>query len=325
MVSELDRRIAQAVADMTANDGPLPLTNFTLPCGVPVPMVASAPPTLNAYFEHFCARHGDADFVVDGNERISFADAYTAAVEVARALVSSFGIEKGDRVGIAMRNVPSWIILYMGTLMAGGVITLLNGWWQGPELFDGIADVEAKLVFADAPRAKRIRQSGRDPVCEIVLLDVDLPIAKALEPLLSRRGGPAVLPEVGPDDLATILFTSGSTGRSKVAFSTHRAVVQATYSYLSTAMMLLRFGMRGWQGQAGSPATCAVDDGAVVPRDWRSADAARQFRDRTKGRADAEMGCAGGDASDRARTGDEFPWRPTDELGTAEPSRPREP
>jgi long-chain acyl-CoA synthetase len=243
MQSGLDLRIAQAIGDLTQDDGPLPLTEFMLPSGVVVPMVASAPPTLNAYFAHFCAEHGDADFIVDGDERISFTQGYAAAVEVANALVSGFGIKPGDRVGIAMRNAPSWIILYMGTLMAGGIATLLNGWWQGSELFDGIADVEASLVFADPPRVKRIGQCGRTPGCEIISIDVGLPIAEALEPVTSRTIDGAVLPEIGPDDLATILFTSGSTGRSKGAYSTHRAVVQASFSYLATAMVILRFGM----------------------------------------------------------------------------------
>jgi acyl-CoA synthetase (AMP-forming)/AMP-acid ligase II len=253
MQSGLDLRIAQAIGDLTTGDGPLPLTEFTLPSGVAVPMVASAPPTLNAYFAHFCAQHGDMDFIVDGDERISFRKGYAAAVEVANALVSGFGIKPGDRVGIAMRNAPSWIILYMGTLMAGGVATLLNGWWQGSELFDGVADVEAKLVFVDPPRAKRIGQCGRTPGCEILLIDVGLPIGEALEPVFSRATGGAVLPEIGPDDLATILFTSGSTGRSKGAFSTHRAVVQATFSYLATAMVILRFGLEDGTIKADRP------------------------------------------------------------------------
>jgi long-chain acyl-CoA synthetase len=242
MQSRLDVRIEQAIHDLTKEGGLLPLSEFTLPSGVAVPIIASAPPTLNAYFAHYCAEHGDADFIVDGNERISFTQGYAAAVEVANALVGGFGIKPGDRVGIAMRNAPSWIILYMGTLMAGGVVTLLNGWWQGSELFNGIENVQAKLVFADPPRVKRIGQCGRDPQCEVVSIDVALPLAEAIQPVTSRTNGQVALPEVGPDDLATILFTSGSTGQSKGAFSTHRSVVQATYSYLATALVILRIG-----------------------------------------------------------------------------------
>jgi len=60
--------------------------------------------------------------------------------------------------------------------------------------------------------------------------------------------GATPLPEVGPDDLATILFTSGSTGVSKGAYSNHRGVVQGTYSYLAQSVMVL--GLMTARGEA---------------------------------------------------------------------------
>ena len=242
MPSELDLRIDRAIANLSVEGGPLPLASYALPCGVSVPMVATAPPTLIGYFAHFCAQHGDANFLVEGQERLSFSTVHDQAANVARALVGGFGVKRGDRVGIAMRNAPSWIALYMGIIMAGGVATLLNGWWQGSELCDGIADVGAKLVFADPPRAKRLEECGREPSSEIVLIDVALPLSEALAPVLLRTVAGAVLPEIGPDDLATILFTSGSTGQSKGAYSTHRAVVQGTFNYIAMALMMLEIG-----------------------------------------------------------------------------------
>ena len=242
MPSVLDGRIDRAIANLSGPGGPLPLGEFTLPSGVAVPMIAAAPPTLIGYFAHFCAQHGDADFLVDGDERMSFAQAHAAARQVAHALVGGYGLKKGDRVGIAMRNAPAWVVLYMGVLMAGGTATLLNGWWQGGELCEGIADVGASLVFADPPRVKRIAECGRDPGCELVLIDVALPIDEAVLPVLARGGTDAPLPEIGPDDLATILFTSGSTGQSKGAYSTHRAVVQGTFNYIAMALMMLQIG-----------------------------------------------------------------------------------
>jgi long-chain acyl-CoA synthetase len=242
MTSELDRRIDTAIANLSVEGGPLPLGSFTLPCGVAVPTIAAAPPTLIGYFAYFCAQHAAADFIVDGQERLTYAQVHAEAVKVAQALVSGYGVKKGDRVGIAMRNAPSWIVLYMGILMAGGVATLLNGWWQGGELCDGIVAVDAKLVFADPPRAKRIEECGRETGIEIALVDVALPLDEALAPVLAKGGADAALPEVTGDDLATILFTSGSTGQSKGAYSTHRAVVQATFGYIAQALMQLQIG-----------------------------------------------------------------------------------
>ena len=68
MPSALDLRIDNSIASLSVEGGPMPLGSFTLPSGIAVPTVAAAPPHLNAYFAHFCAQHGDADFIVDGEE-----------------------------------------------------------------------------------------------------------------------------------------------------------------------------------------------------------------------------------------------------------------
>lgn len=202
--------------------------------GVELPIISNAPPSLPFYFQYFCQLHGDAIFLVDGEERLSFAETFSRARDVAAALVDGFGIKPGDRVGIAMRNAPSWIVTYMGVLMAGGVATLINGWWQGAELVAGIKDVEARLVLADRQRADRIGQTGEAHGAEIVTLDLARPIADAIAPITARGGNAdTALPIVMGDDLATILFTSGSTGQSKGAFSRHQAVVQATFNYIA--------------------------------------------------------------------------------------------
>lgn len=239
MSSVLDKRIDAATAGLTAAGGAAGLVSFNQN-GVDVPMIGTAPPALSHYFAHFCAQHGDVTFLVDGEERLSFAQTYAAAEKVARSLVSELGVKRGDRVGIAMRNAPGWVILYMGILMAGGCATLLNGWWQGNELADGIDDVEASLVFVDGARAQRLANFGYAGAAKIVTLDIGKPTEQALAPLLGSGGESVQLPDLTGDDLATILFTSGSTGKSKGAFSTHRAVVQGTFNYIVQALMTLQ-------------------------------------------------------------------------------------
>ena len=73
-----------------------------------------------------------------------------------QGLIARHGVERGDRVGIAARNSANWIIAYMAVLMAGGCATLLNGWWTGGELAEGIALTGCKLVLADEQRAARL-------------------------------------------------------------------------------------------------------------------------------------------------------------------------
>ena len=128
---------------------------------------------------------------------------------MANALVAG-GLARGDRVGIAMRNSPSWIALYMGTLIAGGVAVLLNGWWQPEEFAAALTEVECSIVFADPPRGKRLAEVA-GLTAQVVVIDDLQPLAQALAPVSSDAA--ADLPELGPDDLATILFTSGSTGQ----------------------------------------------------------------------------------------------------------------
>ncbi|MBY8823778.1 class I adenylate-forming enzyme family protein [Sphingomonas colocasiae] len=243
MPSALDLRI-RAVLDRLVSDGaPFALTGIER-FGRTLPMIAAAPPTLAHYFAHFCAQHGDTPFLVAGDERLSFAQTYAAARKVAGGLVEGHGVRRGDRVGIAMRNAPAWIVAYMGVLMAGGVATLLNGWWQGNELCDGITDTGTALVIADEPRALRIAECGGHGA-ELVTLDVSAPIDEAVSPLLARGGGAeTALPELTGDDLATILFTSGSTGLSKGAFSDHRGVVQGVFNYLVNALAMLELQMQ---------------------------------------------------------------------------------
>jgi acyl-CoA synthetase (AMP-forming)/AMP-acid ligase II len=181
------------------------------------------------FFDIFCALHGSAEAVVAEAERLTFQDLAAHANRVAPALVAGFGIAKGDRVGIAMRNCPSWIISYMAVLKAGGIATLLNGWWTPSELAHAMELTEPKLVIADAPRAERVAATGY--CAQLVTLPVDRPLEEALAPLLEKGGEGAELPAVGPDDHATILFTSGSTGNAKGALSTHRAVTTGVYNY----------------------------------------------------------------------------------------------
>jgi long-chain acyl-CoA synthetase len=248
MPSILDSRLDSATARLTGPTGPMALTSIKIG-GVDVPMIAAAPPALSHYFAYFCMQHGDKQFLVDGDERLSFAQVYSAADAVAKALVSGYGVRRGDRVGIAMRNAPSWIILYMGILMAGGIATLLNGWWQGGELADGIDDVGATLVFADPPRAKRLSEANRTVKADIIVVDLGLSTTDALAPIGAKGAADTLLPALDGDDLATILFTSGSTGQSKGAYSTHRAVVQGTFNYIVQAMTMLEI---------------AVEDGLVI-------------------------------------------------------------
>src|SRR5688500_12214005 len=137
-------------------------------------------------FDAFCALHAETVAVIADGERLTFAELNAAADRAARVLAGGFGIAKGDRVAIAMRNAPAWIAVYMAVLKAGGIAVLVNGWWQADELRHGLTLTEPKLVICDAPRAKRLEATGLD--IPALVLPVEKRLEEALEPLLARGG-----------------------------------------------------------------------------------------------------------------------------------------
>lgn len=239
MLTELDQTIEKIVGQITQPGQPF--ETEMLDCeGYAVPVFKNAPPSLAHYFAHFCNVHKDAEFLVDGDVRLSFAECYQAALRVAAGLVHMHGMQKGDRVGIAARNSCNWVIAYMGIIMGGGCATLLNGFWSGDELAYGIDLAECNLVLADEGRAQRL--DGHKHGARIALIEHDCTPAEGLQSVWQEEDNPgmtamSMLGQLGPDDLATILYTSGSTGRSKGAWSDHRGVVSGTMSYVSQSAM----------------------------------------------------------------------------------------
>jgi len=231
MRSELDAKFDQSLAEVTGPGGRIVLGKDAAGRTI----ATNLPATLPAFFDAFCALNGAVEAIAAGEERLSFAQLNEWANRLAPALVAR-GIGKGDRVGIAMRNCPSWVVSYMAVLKAGAIATLLNGWWQSAEMDHALRLTETRLIIADAPRAERI--AGVCGNCQVVTLPIEAPLAEALAPLIDG-GGSAALPDIGPDDEATILFTSGTTGDAKGALSTHRAVTTGVYAYATGLLTLL--------------------------------------------------------------------------------------
>ena len=232
MPSELDRRYDEELERVTGPGGRLALEADDQGRTI----VANFPATLPGFFSTFCKLNTDNEAIVAGDERLSFAELDSISECVAHGLVAR-GIVKGDRVGIAMRNCPAWVVGYMAILKAGAVATLLNGWWEAHEMEHALKLTDPKLILTDAARAKRIE--ARCPGRETVTVAVEQPVEIALAELLHDRDENSVLPELAPEDDATILFTSGSTGEAKGALSTHRSVTTAAYTY-ATGLLVLR-------------------------------------------------------------------------------------
>ena len=197
---------------------------------------------------------GAREFLVDEDERVSFQAFGRAAMAFARHLVA-LGVQPGDRVAVAMRNVAEWPVAFYGSALAGAVTAPLNAWWSGAELAYGLQDSGATVAVFDAERLSRVR--GRLADCAALR---HVFVCRPLEPAASGErdlaeviGRPADwgrLPEVGeppvavaPEALATLFYTSGTTGEPKGAPASHRAATTPVMATLfSHARTFVRRG-----------------------------------------------------------------------------------
>jgi len=219
--------------------------------GVPTRVWKNNPPSL-PFLARVSRMHGERLFTIYEDERISFDASFRATAALAAAL-ARLGIGKGDRVALAMANVPEWPVAFFAVTALGAIIVPLNAWWTGSELEYGLADSGAKAVICDAPRWERIRPH-RAALPDLEHAIVSRAAAAAtegaarLEDLIgappSWGGLPqADLPDVAidPDDEAFIFYTSGTTGNPKGALGTHRNILT---NILSAGYVTARTALR---------------------------------------------------------------------------------
>ncbi|MEO0983625.1 MAG: class I adenylate-forming enzyme family protein [Pseudomonadota bacterium] len=246
--------IEQANALLTQPGAPFEIETKSID-GAPIRTYKSAPPNLRAIVEASAA-HGSREYIVFQNERVTF-DAHLRAVEhFAGALVETYGIKKGDRVAVIMRNYPQWSVAFWAALSIGAIATPMNSWWTGEELEYGLQDSGARVAVVDPQIFERIREhwDNIDTLEHVVIAratdDRRDPKVRPMEDFigpasnwasLDKIGLPPV--ELGPEDDATIMYTSGTTGRPKGALAVHRAIISNMFNSLACqARMFLRRG-----------------------------------------------------------------------------------
>ena len=200
--------------------------------GVPTRVWKNAPPTLRLLAQMVRA-YGAREFTVYEDERITYEANYRATSHIAHKLIG-MGVKKGDRIALAMRNLPEWPAIFFAGASIGAIMVPLNAWWTGGELEYALNDSGAKLLFVDGERHERLKDCyTKLPALERVVVsrakgELD-GSASRLEVLIGTRSDWASLEDIGfpdveiaPDDDATIFYTSGTTGSPKGALGTHR-------------------------------------------------------------------------------------------------------
>ncbi len=218
--------LAEVEARLTAPGAPFEMEEHEIR-GVRLRTWKNAPPNLRTVFEA-TAVHGPLPFIIYEDERMTYADLHAQVRVLAHQLWHHYGVRKGDRVAIAMRNFPEWPVAFWATVIIGAVAVPLNAWWTGPELEYGLSDSGTKVLFADHERAARLAEHlpGLNLAATIVVRDggaVGHGLTRFAD-VLAAAPPDAAIPEVAidPDDEATIFYTSGTTGKPKGALGTHR-------------------------------------------------------------------------------------------------------
>ena len=255
------RHYREAWDELTAPGAPF-AWSVTDVRGVPTRTYDAAPPNMAQVWAGSIV-HGDADYIVYEDERISYAEAHKA-VDALAAHLSDVGVGHGDRVALALRNYPEWALAYWATVRLGAVVIGMNAWWTGPELEFGLADSTPKVMVCDAERLDRVmphldglRSSG-----SLHLVGVRLPDETRLpddavrweDALTSAtEHGPVPEPAIDPDDDLCVFYTSGTTGHPKGAVLTHRGATSNL------------FNLGFWQVMAASAEARAVAAGEPPP------------------------------------------------------------
>jgi acyl-CoA synthetase (AMP-forming)/AMP-acid ligase II len=227
-------QLEDVVAALTAEGAPFALNTVSID-GADYRNFASMPQNMGGYFR-FMLNHAEKEFAVYRDERYTFGESYAQSAALARALIDDYGLVPGDRVAILSRNNPQWMMAFIAALSVGAVAVPMNAWWTTEELDYGLRDSGAKLVVCDRQRMERLTPLQQDLELQLIAIDdcsgLDVPYAQFADVVATHSG--AEMPEVpvAPDDYATIMYTSGSTGHPKGALSSHRGILSALYSWM---------------------------------------------------------------------------------------------
>lgn len=221
----------EAIAQLTAPGQPFELENVEL-YGASCRAFKNAPPTLRALFED---ARSNATFIVYEDERYSFEEAYQKSANIAHLLRTRYGVAKGDRVAISTRNYPEWIFTFSAVTSVGAIAVAMNALWTPEEMEYGLTDSGAKVLFADQERLDRLANCSDLLSIQTIAVRPTVAFGAGIASLddLLRGMADVPMPEVDlhPNDPATILYTSGSTGHPKGAVSCHRNIVTALLSW----------------------------------------------------------------------------------------------
>ena len=225
------KELKKAWGELTAPGAPFEIETIEVR-GFPIRAYKHAPPTVRALWLASAA-FADREYLIYEDERITYGEAHARVNAIAGWLVEE-GVARGDRVAIAMRNYPEWMLIYWACVCMGVAVVGMNAWWVPEELDYAVKDSSPKVIFCDADRLARLMEKPES--CAGIILvatrvDALPPGVVAWSDVLAHGGA---LPDVAvdPDDDACIFYTSGTTGFPKGAQLTHRGCISNLFSMM---------------------------------------------------------------------------------------------
>jgi long-chain acyl-CoA synthetase len=249
------RELKKAWGELTAPGAPFEIETIEVR-GTPMRVYKNAPPTVRDLWLS-SAQFAEREYLIYRDERLTYGEAHRQVASVG-AWLAARGVTRGDRVAIAMRNYPEWLLIYWACVSMGVAAVGMNAWWVAEEIDYAIKDSNPKVIFCDDERLARLTERpGTVGDIPLVVTRLDTPTAGvvAWSEVIAHGG---VLPDVAvdPDDDACIFYTSGTTGLPKGAQLTHRGCVANLFSMMFSGQA---------QALATMEATAVAPDPAAPP------------------------------------------------------------
>tara|TARA_R110000764_G_scaffold24883_9_gene59929 strand:+ start:12779 stop:14476 length:1698 start_codon:yes stop_codon:yes gene_type:complete len=228
------KELLKARDELTGSGGPFEITETDV-LGNRIRIYKNAPLSVREVWLS-TIEFSERPYLVYGEERLTYGEAHERVNAVA-AWLSAQGVKPGDRVAIAMRNYPEWMLIYWACVSSGIAVVGMNAWWTTEEMAYAISDSEPKVVFLDAERLDRL-QERPDLTENLKLVGIRIPDApSAVTPWSDVIAHGGAMPDVSvdPDSDACIFYTSGTTGNPKGAQLTHRGCVSNLFNLMYAA------------------------------------------------------------------------------------------
>jgi acyl-CoA synthetase (AMP-forming)/AMP-acid ligase II len=172
-------------------------------------------------------KFGDGEAIAEpwpGGQRLSWRQLYERVTTVARALIAH-GVQPGDRIAVWLPNDHYWVLAALGAFSAGATLVPVSTRFTGHEALDVITRSRARVLFVaedflGTDRLGALRDAAKKEGAHLDVHAIQVPCGW---PTFEARTAEVAVPEhtVRPDDISDIMFTSGTTGRSKGAMTSH--------------------------------------------------------------------------------------------------------